>query len=375
MKTPLGRVALAEFLRRYWQKRPLLVHGALPECAAMAQRETLFALSGRDDMESRLVTRRGSRWQVRHGPFDPRGLARLPRSGWTLLVQGMDHALPAARRLLDRFSFIPHARVDDVMASYAPAGAGVGPHFDEYDVFLVQGAGRRRWQVGWQDDLDLVPGAPLKLLRRFRPRYEWVLGPGDVLYLPPRWAHDGVAMDGDCITWSVGFRASAAQELGQRFLDYLQERLDLPGIYADPGLRPARHPGRLGEDMVRHAVKTAGRIRWRRADVADFLGRHLTEPKTHVLFRRPRRALAPRAFAAALAHRGAALAPQTRMLFRGRALFINGESVAAGAGAARLLAGLADRRALPPRARPGKDAARLLYRWYRAGYICLTSDQ
>jgi len=371
LKTPLGRIALAEFLRRYWQKRPLLVRGALTECAAMARRDGLFALSARDDMESRLVTRRGRRWQVRQGPFDPRALARLPRSGWTLLVQGVDHALPAARRLLDRFSFIPHARVDDVMVSYAPSGGGVGPHFDEYDVFLVQGAGRRRWSISRQRDLDLVEGTPLKLLRRFRPTQEWILEPGDLLYLPPRWAHDGVAVGGDCITWSVGFRAPAAQELGERFLDYLQEHIALPGIYSDPGLKPANRPGRLGEDMVRDAGKILGRIRWTRGDVADFLGRHLTEPKAQVVFRRPRHPLAPRAFATALARRGAALAPQTRMLFRGRALFVNGEAVVAGMTTARLLSRLADNRSLPARARPGREAARLLYRWYRDGYICL----
>ena len=207
----------------------------------------------RDDLESRLVQRQGRRWRVRHGPFGPRELQRLPRSGWTLLVQGVNHALPAAQRLLDAFSFIPYARLDDVMVSYAPAGGGVGPHFDNYDVFLLQGEGRRRWRVSRQRDLELVAGAPLRILRRFRPAREWVLDPGDMLYLPPRCAHDGVAMGGGCITYSIGFRAPDAQELGARFLDYLQDRLRLSGIYEDPGLKPQRHPGRLGDDMVRNA--------------------------------------------------------------------------------------------------------------------------
>jgi 50S ribosomal protein L16 3-hydroxylase len=373
-KTPLGSLKLAEFLRRHWQKRPLLVRNALPECSRIAQRDAIFGLAAHEDLESRLVERRGRRWRVRHGPFDPRALARLPRSGWTLLVQGVETALPAARALLDRFSFIPHARLDDVMVSYAPAGGGVGPHFDDYDVFLVQGEGRRRWRVSRQRDLELVPGAPLKILRRFRPAREWVLGPGDLLYLPPRCAHDGVALRGGCVTFSVGFRAPAAQELGARFLDYLQDRLRLPGIYSDPGLKPQRRPGRLGDDMVRGAGKFLQRIRWRDADVVRFLGCHLTEPKAHVMFARPRRPLPQHAFAAGVAHRGIRLAAPTRMLFRGRTLFINGEAIPAGAAAARLLSRLADRRSLPPQPRPGREAAQLLYQWYRSGYIILGDE-
>jgi len=369
--TPLGGRTAAGFLRRHWQKKPLLVRNALPECAGIVQREELFELAARDDLESRLVERAGRRWRVRHGPFGPRELKRLPRSGWTLLVQGVDLALPAARGLLDRFSFIPYARLDDVMVSYAPAGGGVGPHFDHYDVFLLQGEGRRRWGVSRQRDLELVAGAPLRILRRFRPAREWVLDPGDLLYLPPRCAHDGVAVGGGCITYSIGFRAPAAQEMGSRFLDYLQDHLRLSGIYEDPDLRPQRHPGRLGDDMVRKALGFLRRIRWNGGDAARFLGSHLTEPKAHVLIPRPPRPASPRAFAADAARRGVRLALPTRMLFRGRTVFINGEACEAGAPAARLLSRLADRRSLPPRSRIDRESARLLYQWYRAGYIQL----
>lgn len=362
-------LSLAEFLHRHWQKRPLLVRNALPECGNLLQREGLLELATRDDLESRLVLRRGRSWQVRHGPFDRRELLRLPRSGWTLLVQGVDHALPAARRLLDAFAFIPYARLDDLMVSYAPAGAGVGPHFDHYDVFLLQGEGRRRWQISSQRDLGLVPGAPLRILRRFRPSREWMLSTGDMLYVPPRCAHDGIAASRDCITYSIGFRAPGAQELATRFLDYLQERLQLSGLYEDPGLEPARHPGRLGDDMVREAQQVLQRIRWSGGDVARFLGCHLTEPKPHVVFARPQRPLTEKAFAARAARVGVRLALATRLLFRGNTLFINGEACPAGAAAARLLSRLADRRALPPRTRIDRESASLLYQWYRAGYI------
>ncbi|MBM3357774.1 MAG: cupin domain-containing protein [Betaproteobacteria bacterium] len=368
---PIQRLAglpVDEFLRRHWQKRPLLARSALPQYAGLVDRDTLFELAARDDLESRVVLRGGRRWRVRHGPFSPRELARLPRRGWTLLVQGVNHALPAAQDLLLEFAFIPYARLDDLMVSYAPAGGGVGPHFDSYDVFLLQGQGARRWRTSRQRDLAQVPGAPLRLLRRFRATGEWVLRPGDMLYLPPRCAHDGVAL-GESVTYSVGFRAPSAQELGSRFLEHLQDHLQLDGMYEDPDLRRLRHPAQLDHRMVRKAERLLRDVRWTGADTARFLGGYLTEPKAHVFFSRPSRTLAPRAFAARAARHGLRLALRTRMLFRGDTIFMNGEAHTVGAPAARLLARLADRRRLPPLALSGGESARLLYEWYRAGYI------
>jgi 50S ribosomal protein L16 3-hydroxylase len=364
----LGGLTAAGFLRRHWQKKPLLARGALEEFAGIVQPATLFALAERDDLESRLVQRQGQRWQVRYGPFRPREFGRLPRAGWTLLVQEVNHALPAAQQLLDRFAFIPYARLDDLMVSYAPPGGGVGPHFDSYDVFLLQGEGRRRWRVSRQRDLALVDGAPLKILRRFRPSREWTLGPGDLLYLPPRCAHEGTALT-DCITYSIGFRAPSAQEIGTRFLEFLQDELRLDGIYEDRGLKPARHPARLDDEMVRKLCRMLRRIRWRDEDAVRFLGCYLTEPKSHVVFARPTRPVTERAFATRVTRGGVRLAAPTRMLFRGAALYINGEAHRpAGSGATRL-ARLADHRWLPPRARFDRESLGLLYRWYRAGYV------
>ena len=367
-KLRLAELTAGEFLRRHWQKAPLLARRALPAYTEIARRETLFELATRDDLESRIVLRNGRSWRVRHGPFSRRELSRLPRSGWTLLVQGVNHALPAAQELLQAFAFIPYARLDDVMASYAPPGGGVGPHFDSYDVFLLQGEGARRWRVSSQRDLSLVPAAPLRILRRFRPGREWVLLPGDMLYLPPRCAHDGVAL-GDCITYSIGFRAPDAMELGSRFLEFLQDHLRLDGMYEDPDLRVQCRPALLGASMVQKAGRMLARICWSGEDVARFLGCHLTEPKPHVLFARPQRTLAARQYAAHVARRGASLAPQTRMLFRANTLFINGEACPVGTAAARMLTRLADRRRLPPRARLDRESAHWLYHWYRAGYI------
>jgi 50S ribosomal protein L16 3-hydroxylase len=372
-KSCLGDLTAATFLRRYWQKHPLLVRRALPECAGLMRRESIFELAGRDDLESRLVSRNGNRWRVRHGPFTARELARLPRRGWTLLVQGVDRAVASVQDLSRRFAFIPYARFDDVMTSYAPDGGGVGPHFDSYDVFLVQGEGARHWQISRQRDLSLVSDAPLRILRSFRASREWVLEPGDMLYLPPRCAHDGVAV-GPAITYSIGFRAPRAQELGTRFLEFLQDRIRLDGIYSDPGLKPQRSPARLPDGLLRKARQTLGRIRWGDADTVNFLGSYLSEPKDIVVFNRPHRPVAESAFSAQAARRGVRLAPPTRMLFRGSTLFINGEAHPAGVAAAQLLSRLADLRSLPPLRRINREAAGLLYRWYRAGYVTLGDD-
>jgi 50S ribosomal protein L16 3-hydroxylase len=205
-KQLLGGMTVQAFLRRHWQKQPLLVRHAIPGFHGLIDLDGMIELAGRDDGESRLVMRHGGRWRVEHGPFERRRFSRLPRRNWTLLVQGPDQALPAARHLLSHFDFLPYSRLDDLMISFAPAGGGVGAHFDSYDVFLLQGPGQRRWQVGHQHDLTLVEDAPLKILKRFAPDGQCLLSAGDLLYLPPEFAHDGVAVDA-CYTYSIGFRA------------------------------------------------------------------------------------------------------------------------------------------------------------------------
>src|SRR5690242_15231179 len=181
----LGGQTAAAFLARYWQKEALLVRGALPASTDVVDRDALFALAARDDVESRLVRRARGRYTLDDGPFRVRDLQRLPPRDWTLLVQGVNLHVDAGDALLRRFAFVPYARLDDLMVSYAVPGGGVGPHFDSYDVFLLQGVGRRRWQISSQRDLTLVPDAPLKILSRFRAGREWTLSTGDMLYLPP----------------------------------------------------------------------------------------------------------------------------------------------------------------------------------------------
>jgi 50S ribosomal protein L16 3-hydroxylase len=364
------RLTRSEFMRQHWQKKPLLARTALPEYTNAVTRDDLVALAGRSDVESRIIRQISGCWKVQHGPFKRSAIARLPRSGWTLLVQSVDQVLPQAARLLREFAFIPYARLDDVMVSYAAPGGGVGPHFDSYDVFLVQGQGARRWQVSHQRDLELVDDSPVKILRNFRPQREWVLEPGDLLYLPPAWAHNGVSI-GDCITYSIGFRAPSAHELGSRFLEFLQDRMALRGMYADPDLKATRTPGTIPPAMITRTSSMLQQLRWSETDVVEFVGRDLTEPKMQVVFDRPSRTFTPEDFAKRATRKGLKLNLRTRMLTYGRRIFINGESYSCGPASARLLRTLADARELAPPLRTDTRTRRLLYDWYRAGYITL----
>lgn len=369
---PLGGMTPAAFLARHWQKRARLVRGALPGFAGPFSRDDLFAVACRDDVESRLVLRSGRRWSVEHGPFDPRTFASLPPRAWTLLVQGTNLVDARADALMRRFDFIPYARLDDVMVSYAAPGGGVGPHVDSYDVFLLQGFGRRRWRWGAQRDVEFVPGLPLRILARFAPTQDEVLGPGDMLYLPPDAAHDGVAVDA-CTTYSIGFRAALAQEVAEAFLTHLADEVDLAGRYADPDLAATRTPARIPDAMQARIARMLARIRIARGDVDAFLGAWLTEPKAHVVFAPPPRVPGIDAFAQALRRRGARLDLRTQALYDARALYVNGERVAVPATARVALRRFADRRALTPRDADSlpAPALALLHAWYRHGWIHL----
>jgi 50S ribosomal protein L16 3-hydroxylase len=368
--TLLGGRAPRAFLRGFWHKEALLVRGALPGFAGLFDRAALQALAERDDVESRLVVRERTRWTLTHGPLRRRDWKGLPARNWTLLVQGVNLHAPRADALLRRFSFVPFARLDDLMVSYAAPGGGVGPHFDSYDVFLLQGSGRRRWRYGRQDDLAVRPGLPLRILQRFAPAHDDVLGPGDLLYLPPHYAHDGVAVT-ECTTYSIGFRAASTNELAAAFLDHLRDATDLPGRYADPDLAPTREPARISGAMRRQCTRMLAALRWDAAAVARFLGCWLSEPKPHVFFEPPRRPRPRASFAAAAARSGLRLNGRTQLLYDERHLFINGAAVAWPRAGRSALVRLANARALGAHDAAALPAAvtALLHDWYCHGFL------
>jgi 50S ribosomal protein L16 3-hydroxylase len=307
---------------------------------------------------------------MQRGPFARRALPAQRQPHWSLLVQGVNLHSVEADALMRRFNFIPQARLDDLMISWASDGGGVGPHFDSYDVFLLQVSGKRRWRISSQRDLTLTPGAPLKILKNFKAEEEYVLEPGDMLYLPPSVAHDGVAV-GECMTCSIGFRAPSAAELTRGFLEYMAEQVQDKGMYADPGLVPVQASALLDDGFVRRARGLVASPKPGGDAFEEFLGLHLTEPKPNVFFDTPDETLTPAAFARAAASRGLRLDLQTQMLYRGQRIYVNGESFALPAGIrGASLRALADARSSPP-SELAVAAAKILHPWYEYGWLHL----
>lgn len=366
----LGEIGVRRFMREYWQRRPVLIRAAFPDFAPPVGRRRMFELAASADVESRLIVRHGARWSLRHGPIPRRSLPPLAQARWTLLVQGLDQADAGAHELLARFRFVPEARLDDLMASFATDGGGVPAHVDNYDVFLLQTHGRRRWRISRQRDQRLQPGLPLRLLADFRPTREWVLEPGDMLYLPPGVAHEGVAV-GECIGYSIGFRTPTWQELHDPWLARFAERSRLDGRYADPGQRVTAHPGEIPDAMVRQTHAALSRVRPTRAHTERFLLEHLSEPKASVVFQRPKHPPAPAMFVRAARRRGVILDARSRMLYGRLGVALNGELFEVAAGLRPPLHALADRRSLDGDsiARAPAALAPLLHDWLVAGWL------
>ena len=385
--TLLGGLSPAQFMKTYWQKKPLLIRQAIPDFKSPVSVAALKKMSKQDEVESRLIQREKDQWQMDCGPF-----SRLPKAStpdWTLLVQSVDIHNDAACALMNQFRFVPDARLDDLMISLATVGGGVGPHFDSYDVFLLQAHGRRRWQFGQQSDLSLVEGLPLKILSDFVPEQEFVLEPGDMLYLPPQAAHDGVALD-ECMTISIGFRAPDEAALARGMLEAAADQIvaraglasgpygepPLPGpkldaLYRDPKQVATVHPAEIPDGLIQTAVKAVSKIQFNEALAHRFLGCWLTEPNQAAVFDSYEDHEDNDDEDEPYTHW--VLDRRTRMLYRGKQLFINGEVAAVEAESGLKI--LADERALagsnPAAKKFSQDAVEALADWLDAGWIHL----
>ena len=366
----LGGLTPRQFLRDYWQKKPLLIRQAIPNFKGVISTANFTKLAGHQAVQSRLVTRVGRTWQMTRGPFSARALRQLPPTYWTILIQDLNHHIDAGMALLRQFNFIPYARLDDLMVSYAAPGGGVGPHVDSYDVFLLQGEGERRWRISAQDDHTLVKNLPLKILRNFRAEQEWILQPGDMLYLPPGYAHDGVALS-ECTTYSIGFRAATNQEMLQQFLNHVQDELVVEGMYSDPDLALQSSPAAISTAMVSKVDALINGLKWKQWDVARFLGIYLTEPKAQVYFDPPAESLTFAKFRQQAKRQGVMLDRKSRMLVRPPWLFMNGDCIVLEPTSAHILRELADRWMIIPKTDISDLAARQLYAWYGDGYVRL----
>ncbi|MEQ1674973.1 MAG: cupin domain-containing protein [Candidatus Nitrotoga sp.] len=364
----LGGLSATNFLSDYWQKKPLLIRQAIPNFTGLLDPQQLMNLATDENVQARLVTQQRDTWQLHHGPFDTTQFSRLGKRKWTVLVQGINHHLATGTALLQQFNFIPHARLDDLMVSFAPQGGGVGPHFDSYDVFLLQGSGHRRWQISAQKDRTLVQGAPLKILQRFKPEQEWILSPGDMLYLPPNYAHHGVAED-DCMTYSIGFRAPTYQELAEQFLVYMQDRINLAGMLTDPDLQPQIHPSEISIAMLEKIESIIRQIQWGKGDITHFVGCYLSEPKPDIFFDPPIRPLSRQRFIQRVQKRGLGLDLKSKMLCHDYTVFINGIARPVNHASYAMLRQLADERVINHGIGCPAEAMELLYQSYLDGYL------
>jgi len=338
-----GGISPERFMAQYWHKKPLLVRGAIPafqlstQCGEVLDSpipaSELLSLATQDEVESRLI--QAKPWSFTHGPFSKRAIPSLNQPDWTLLIQGMEAHHPDAATILSWFRFIPDARLDDLMISIAGIGGGVGPHFDSYDVFLIQMSGRRQWRISAQKDLSLNPKLPLKILRNFKPEQEWILEPGDMLYLPPHIAHEGIALDVGCQTWSVGFRSPSFKELLQEGLWRLAESLEeIPALdqkFADPKQDATHAAEQLPKELILQLSKKLKELKLDQIDgFLPGIAAYLSEPKQQAFFNAPSNPLKSTEFAKSLASNTLLPHPKSRILSLKHQVFCNGESMTTG---------------------------------------------
>ncbi len=367
----LGGLTPEQFMKRHWQKKPLLIRQALPDMKPLIERSQLLEMVESEEVESRLIVRKGAKWTLKKGPMGRKSLPSLKTPDWTVLIQGVDLHNDAVHSLLQQFRFVPDARLDDLMISFASEGGGVGPHFDSYDVFLLQAHGQRKWRIGRQKKYELQEGVPLKILKDFKPEAEFVLNPGDMLYLPPGYAHDGVAV-GECMTYSVGFRVPRSAELASELLMGLSEEVtedqgtasDL--LYQDPHQTAAIQDASVPKALQEFAVQSVAKALKDPQILNCLLGESLTEPKPNVWFDAPDFDELPRFEWPAQIR----LDRRTKMLFDAKHIFINGESFRAAGKDAKLLRKLANEKTLSKAlaSQLSDNAAELMQAWWEEGW-------
>ena len=369
--TLLGGLTPEQFMKRHWQKKPLLIRQALPDMKPLIERSQLLEMVESEEVESRLIVRKGAKWTLKKGPMGRKSLPSLKTPDWTVLIQGVDLHNDAVHSLLQMFRFVPDARLDDLMISFATEGGGVGPHFDSYDVFLLQAQGQRKWRIGRQKKYELQEGVPLKILKDFKPEAEFVLNPGDMLYLPPGYAHDGVAV-GECMTYSIGFRVPRSAELASELLMGLSEEMtedqgtasDL--LYQDPHQAAAIQDASVPKALQQFAAQSVAKALKDPQILNCLLGESLTEPKPNVWFDAPdfddlSRFEWPSEVC---------LDRRTKMLFDEKHIFINGESFKAAGKDAKLLRKLANEKTLSKAlaAQLSDNAAEVMQAWWEEGW-------
>jgi 50S ribosomal protein L16 3-hydroxylase len=324
----LGKISVDVFLKKYWQKKPLLIRDAIKNFKSPITEKDLFRIAQNENVISRLIKFKRDIWQVKYGPFKKSDLPKKINTSWTMLVQNINHHVPFAESFLNLFKFIPYARLDDLMVSFATKKGSVGPHFDSYDVFLFQAKGEREWKISEQKKFSLDKKSAIKIITNFKAKNTWVLKPGDLLYLPPNVGHWGISQSNDCLTYSIGFRAPGTFEIQSKFLDFIQDNLITikNDLYKDPNLNLQKNPAEINSNMMKKIHHIINRLRWNTNSINTFIGQLLTEPIEGAIFETSK-SMTLEIFKKDLVRKPLKLNPKTRMLFIKNNFYINGEII------------------------------------------------
>jgi 50S ribosomal protein L16 3-hydroxylase len=326
----LGKTSVDVFLKKYWQKKPLLIRNAIENFQSPITEKDLFKIAQNEEAISRLIEFKKNLWQVKYGPFKKSDFTKQKNAPWTVLIQNMNHHFSFADSFLNFFKFIPYARLDDLMVSYATKKGSVGPHFDSYDVFLFQAKGEREWRVSEQKEFTLDKKSAIKIITNFKSKNSWVLKPGDMLYLPPNIGHWGISLSDDCLTYSVGFRAPGTFEIQSKFLDFIQDNLSINknDLYKDPNLKSQKNPAEINSNMISKFQQIVNQLRWNKNTINTFVGQLLSEPIETAIFQPPK-PISLEIFKKNLSKKILILNPKTRMLFIKNSFYMNGELIEA----------------------------------------------
>lgn len=324
----LGKTSVDTFLKKYWQKKPLLIRNAIENFQSPITEKDLFKIAQDEEAISRLIEYKKDLWQVKYGPFKKSDFLKKKNAPWTVLVQNINHHLSFANSFLNFFKFIPYARLDDLMVSYATKEGSVGPHFDSYDVFLFQAKGEREWRISEQKEFTLDKKSAIKIITNFKSKNSWVLKPGDMLYLPPNIGHWGISLSDDCLTYSIGFRAPDTFEIQSKFLDFIQDNLSVNknDLYKDPNLKLQKNPAEINSSMINKIQQIVNQLRWNKNSINTFIGQLLTDPVETAIFQAPK-PISLEIFKKNLSKKTLELNPKTRMLFIKNSFYINGEFI------------------------------------------------
>ncbi len=281
---PLGDLSPQQFLKEYWQKKPLVIRQAFPDFQCPITAEELAGLSCDDDVNSRIIMEKHGEhpWQPIFGPMDDDTFASLPETHWTLAINDLEKIVPELAWLPDLFRFIPDWRFDDLMSSYAADQGSVGPHFDLYDVFIIQGSGRRRWQISTADvtEDNQVEGTPLRIQKNFEAEEEWILEPGDMIYIPPNVSHHGVSL-GESISFSVGYRAVSHADLLNDFIAHITQQLSPKLTYQDADLQTQAHSSEITPQAIARVKNIFSEyLSSEHEEISRWFGRYMSDPKS-----------------------------------------------------------------------------------------------